>query len=52
MTRPSESRAQRILRAVRSIPEGYVRTYGELNRVGDHAGNSKDQFFIGRGAAE
>lgn len=31
MTVPSESRAERILRAVRAIPEGYVRTYGDLD---------------------
>lgn len=31
MSVPSESRAERILRAVRAIPEGYVRTYGDLD---------------------
>ncbi len=31
MTVPSESRAERILRAVRAIPEGYVLTYGDLD---------------------
>ncbi|MFA4929747.1 MAG: MGMT family protein [Patulibacter sp.] len=28
---PSGSRADAVLRAVRAIPEGYVRTYGDLD---------------------
>lgn len=31
MTAPNESRADAVLRGVRAIPEGYVRTYGDLD---------------------